>query len=80
MDMANLPTSTCRADFGGQGQTLGADGLLGADDIIVFINLFFANDPLADLASPGQVPQSDNKWTADDIIVYINYFFQGCGS
>ncbi len=54
------------------------DGVLSADDIIVFINWFFVGDPRADVAGQGQVPTPDTLFTADDIIVFISRFFAGC--
>ncbi len=62
-------------DVAGSGQIEGLDGQLTADDIIVFINWFFASDPRADIAGSGQTAGSDGQYTADDIIVFINEFF-----
>jgi hypothetical protein len=67
------------ADVAGAGQTIGADGFLTSDDIIVFIGWFFAGDLRADVAGSGQIIGSDGILTADDIIVFVNWFFQGCG-
>jgi GH15 family glucan-1,4-alpha-glucosidase len=67
-----------RADVAGPGQSIGGDGQFTADDIIVFINWFFANDARADIAGAGQTPVADGQFTADDIIVFINLFFAGC--
>jgi len=66
------------SDIAGPGQSLGFDGELTADDIIVYLNAFFAGDPIADVAGPGQDPNSDFEFTADDIIVFLNRFFAGC--
>jgi hypothetical protein len=66
------------SDIAGPGQGAGADGELTADDIIVFLNAFFAGDPIADVAGPGQDPNADKEFTADDIIVFLNRFFAGC--
>jgi hypothetical protein len=62
-------------DVAGSGQTEGLDGQLTADDIIVFINWFFASDDRADIAGAGQTAGADGQYTADDIIVFINEFF-----
>jgi hypothetical protein len=67
-----------QSDFAGPGQSLGFDGELTADDIIVYLNFFFAGDSIADLAGPGQSPGFDGEFTADDIIVFLNRFFAGC--
>jgi 3',5'-cyclic AMP phosphodiesterase CpdA len=78
------PASDLRAvgcgpsDVAGAGQTLGGDGLLSADDIIVFVNWFFAGDNRADIAGPGQTAGADGQFTADDLIVFVSRFFAGC--
>jgi hypothetical protein len=72
------PTACGPSDVAGQGQTLGADGTLSADDIIVFIGWFFASDARADIAGQGQTVGADGNFTADDIILFINRFFAGC--
>jgi hypothetical protein len=66
------------SDVAGTGQTIGYNGELSADDIIVFVNWFFASDPRADVAGAGQTIGADGNWSADDIIVFINRFFTGC--
>jgi enterochelin esterase-like enzyme len=66
------------SDIAGPSQSIGADGELTADDIIVFIGWFFASDARADVAGAGQAPGADGAFTADDIIVFINRFFAGC--
>ncbi len=70
--------STCPADTAGPGQSATPDGQLTADDIIVFLNRFFAAAPRADIAGPGQTSVPDAEFTADDIILYLNRFFSGC--
>jgi hypothetical protein len=67
-----------QSDIAGPGQSLGFDGELTSDDIIVYLNFFFAGDPFADIAGPGQFPGFDGEFTADDIIVFLNRFFAGC--
>jgi hypothetical protein len=66
------------SDIAGPGQSFGFDGELTADDIIVYLNAFFAGDPIGDVAGPGQSPNPDMQFTADDIIVFLNRFFAGC--
>jgi hypothetical protein len=74
-----LTVRLCIADLAGPGQTLGADGTFTADDIIVFINAFFAADAAsADVAGPGQTLGPDGTFSADDIIVFINAYFAQC--
>jgi hypothetical protein len=67
-----------QSDVAGPGQTIGADGDLTADDIIVFVNWFFAADARADVAGQGQTVGADGQFTADDIILFVNRFFAGC--
>jgi hypothetical protein len=66
------------ADIAGAGQRPCPDGALTADDIILFVNWFFAGDARADLAGAGQTIGADGFFTADDLIVYVNRFFAGC--
>jgi hypothetical protein len=66
------------ADVAGANQSLPADGLLTADDIIVFLGWYFASDTRADVAGPNQTPGPDTAFTADDIIVFLGNYFQGC--
>ncbi len=66
------------SDVAGPGQSVGSDGSLTADDIIVFLNWFFAGNTRADVAGPGQSTTPDTHFTADDIIVFLNRFFAGC--
>jgi len=77
---ATLAVTQCcgRSDVAGPGQSVGPDGELTADDIIVFLNWFFAGDSRADVAGPGQSTIPDGEFTADDIIVFLNAFFAGC--
>jgi hypothetical protein len=73
-----LRRTWCNTDVAGAGQSIGPDGDLTADDIIVFLNYFFAGNLRADVAGPGQSTTVDGALTADDIIVYLNGFFAGC--
>ncbi|MDP1661350.1 MAG: GC-type dockerin domain-anchored protein [Phycisphaerales bacterium] len=66
------------ADVGGQGGVPGADGVLDNNDFIVFIDYFFANNPLADRGIQGGVAGSDGSWDNNDFIVFIDQFFSGC--
>ncbi len=77
---ATLAVTQCcgPSDVAGPGQNVGPDGELTADDIIVFLNWFFAGDNRADVAGPGQSTSPDGEFTADDIIVFLNAFFAGC--
>ncbi len=66
------------SDIAGPGQSLGSDNTLTADDIIVFLNWFFASDTRADVAGSGQTTTPDGAFTADDIIIFLDGFFAGC--
>jgi hypothetical protein len=76
--LARAPLACGSSDVAGAGQVIGADGQLTADDIIIFIGWFFADDARADIAGSGQSPGADGQFTADDIILFINRFFAGC--
>jgi glucose/arabinose dehydrogenase len=70
---ANIPRL---ADVAGSGQTIGADGQLTADDLIVYINWYFAGAPEADVGGPAS-RWVDQQVTPDDIILFIHEFFLG---
>jgi hypothetical protein len=72
------PPPACAADIAGPGGTLGADGLLTADDIITFIGWYFGGDARADVAGAGTTAGADGQFTADDVIFYIGRYFAGC--
>ncbi|MCU0689520.1 MAG: hypothetical protein MUE97_07270 [Phycisphaerales bacterium] len=82
---ANRPTLTisatiCIADIAGANQSPGADNQFTADDIIVFLGGYFANDlPTADVAGANQAFGPDGQLTADDIIVFLGAYFNQCG-
>ncbi|MFN7395788.1 MAG: GC-type dockerin domain-anchored protein [bacterium] len=79
--LAVLSVGSCGcglSDIAGPGQSIGADGSLTADDIIVFLNWFFAGDWRGDVAGAGQSSVPDGQFSADDIIVFLNRFFAGC--
>jgi hypothetical protein len=66
------------ADIGRQGGLPGADGQLNNNDFVVFIDYFFASNPLADRGSTGGVPGVDGQFNNNDFIVFIDQFFAGC--
>lgn len=71
-------TFNCPADVASPGQRFGGDGVMTADDIILFLNWFFASNVLADVAGPGQATVTDGAFTADDLIAYFGKFFESC--
>ncbi|HZW07657.1 MAG TPA: GC-type dockerin domain-anchored protein, partial [Phycisphaerales bacterium] len=72
-------SSTNQADVGSVGGVAQPDGLLDNNDFVVFIDLFFAMDPVADRGSTGGIPGPDGQWNNNDFVVYIDQFFAGCG-
>jgi hypothetical protein len=70
---------SCPADIGTTGGLPGHDGALNNNDFIVFIDYFFAQNPLADRGSTGGVPGADGQWNNNDFVVFIDQFFAGCG-
>ncbi len=71
-----LPCSP--SDVAGANQSVGYDGSLTADDIIVFLGWYFASDSRADVAGANQSTTPDTQFTADDIIVFLGRYFAGC--
>jgi probable HAF family extracellular repeat protein len=69
---------SCPADLGVGGGVPGHDGQLDNNDFIVFIDYFFAHDPLADRGVTGGVPGTDGAWDNNDFVVFIDQFFAGC--
>ncbi|MCU0688786.1 MAG: hypothetical protein MUE97_03475 [Phycisphaerales bacterium] len=72
------PTPPCLPDVAGANQSSVPDGVLTADDIIVFLAWYFASDTRADIAGANQATTPDSQFTADDIIVYLSRYFAGC--
>lgn len=69
----------CKSDVAGLNQSIGGDGQLSADDIITFLNGYFAGDLWsADVSGLNQSSVPDGQLTADDIIVFLSSFFAGC--
>jgi hypothetical protein len=68
----------CPADFGRAAGATGPDGRLDNNDLVAFIDAFFAHDPLADVGSTGASPTPDGQFNNNDFIVFIERFFGGC--
>jgi hypothetical protein len=66
------------SNVAGPNQSTTPDNELTADDIIVFLGWYFANDNRANVAGPNQSTTPDNELTADDIIVFLGRYFTGC--
>jgi uncharacterized membrane protein len=76
-DVLTRPQCTL-SDVAGANQSVGPSGDLTADDIIVFLGWYFAQDARANVAGPDQSTTPDNQLTADDIIVFLGRYFAGC--
>lgn len=67
------------ADVAGLGSMPGHDARLTVDDIVFYINRFFAADlAVADIAGIGGTPHSDGEVTVDDLVFFLDQFFEGC--
>ncbi len=78
---SNLPGAAgCGpADIDSLGGTPGADGQLTVDDLVYFLQTFFAGDTAhADIASLGGTPGPDGQITVDDLVYFLQTFFAGC--
>ena len=77
---SNILRCTCcnLSNVAGANQSTTPDDVLTADDIIVFLGWFFANDARANVAGANQSTIPDNVLTADDIIVFLGRYFAGC--
>jgi hypothetical protein len=73
-----LRVALCGADFGSEGGSPSADGLLDNNDFIVFIDQFFQQTLRADIGSQGGADGSDGQWDNNDFVVFIDRFFSGC--
>ncbi|MGH7131347.1 MAG: GC-type dockerin domain-anchored protein [Phycisphaerales bacterium] len=65
------------ADVAAQGGTLGPDGVLTVDDIVVYLSLFFSGSNLADCAALGGGSEPDGVLTVDDLVAFLSGFFSG---
>ena len=68
------------ADVAGLGADLGADGLLTVDDLVVYLQVFFAgNSAVADLVGlGGNGAPPDGAVTVDDLVYFLTRFFSPC--
>lgn len=78
-DGLEVPGVPCRADVAAAGGTLGRDGLLTVDDLVVFLQQFFANNiTVADVTNLGATAGPDGLLSSDDVIRFLEQFFAGC--
>ena len=79
-DAATLTVSCLsKADVAGVGDTPGCDRQLTPDDLVFYLDRFFATDlTVADIASLGGDPTPDGQITADDLVAFLTAFFAGC--
>ncbi|HZW06371.1 MAG TPA: VCBS repeat-containing protein [Phycisphaerales bacterium] len=54
------------------------DGVLDNNDFVVFIDLFFSGNAIADVGTTGGVPGADGRFDNNDFVVFIDMFFAGC--
>ncbi|HZW05785.1 MAG TPA: GC-type dockerin domain-anchored protein [Phycisphaerales bacterium] len=78
LDAVRLSRGCSAADLGRQGGVPGGDGLLDNNDFIVFIDYFFAGNPLADVGRQGGVSPGEGAFDNNDFVVFIDLFFAGC--
>jgi probable HAF family extracellular repeat protein len=72
-------TRCSRADVGTVGGATSPDGRITVDDLIVYLQAFFAmNTSIADIATVGGATNPDGQVTADDLISCLQAFFLGC--
>ena len=74
-------TTSCpnKADVAGLGGSPGCDGQLTTDDLIFYLEQFFANNAaVADLVGLGGAGGPDGLITADDLVAFLSAFFVGC--
>ncbi|MDP1662014.1 MAG: GC-type dockerin domain-anchored protein [Phycisphaerales bacterium] len=79
LDGVRLSRACSAADVGSQGGIAGPDHILDNNDFIVYIDYFFAGNPLADLGRQGGIAPGDDTFDNNDFIVFIDLFFDGCG-
>ncbi|MDP1660806.1 MAG: GC-type dockerin domain-anchored protein [Phycisphaerales bacterium] len=48
------------------------------NDFVVFIDLFFNQQPAADMGRQGGLLGSDGLFNNNDFVVFIDQFFAGC--
>lgn len=65
------------ADVGKTGGVSGSDGRLDNNDLIVFIDRFFASDERADVGRVGGERGADGEFDNNDFCVFITLFFTG---
>ncbi|MGH7131017.1 MAG: GC-type dockerin domain-anchored protein [Phycisphaerales bacterium] len=67
------------ADVAGLGGAPGCDGQNSVDDIVFYLDRFFAGDlAVADLVALGGGGNPDGQVTTDDLIAFLSAFFTGC--
>ncbi|HYD01086.1 MAG TPA: tail fiber protein [Phycisphaerales bacterium] len=81
---SNIPAHThtlqpyCPADIGMQGGIVGHDGFRDNNDFVVFVDRFFANDPISDFGAQGGIPGPDGLYDNNDFVAFIDAFFATC--
>ena len=79
LTLSLTPAGCNAADVAGLGGSIGPDGQLTADDVVVYLAAFFANNlAIADIAVLGGATGHDGQLTADDIVYFLSQFFAPC--
>jgi probable HAF family extracellular repeat protein len=65
-------------DIGKAGGVAGADGQLDNNDLVVFIDWFFAGDTRADIGATGGVAGADGVFDNNDFVVFVDRLFAHC--
>jgi len=68
----------CPSDVGTTGGVAGHDNTHDNNDFVVFINYFFAQNPLADVGRQGGISPGDGLFNNNDFVVFIDRFFLAC--
>ncbi|HYD02553.1 MAG TPA: GC-type dockerin domain-anchored protein [Phycisphaerales bacterium] len=72
------PLPFCIGDFASAGARAGGDRRRDNNDLIFFINAFFANQRSADIASAGAVIGGDGWLDNNDLVVMLDLMFTPC--
>ena len=79
LTMTLTPIKCNAADVAVLGGSAGFDGQLTADDVVLYLASFFANDlTIADLVGLGGNPPPDGQLTPDDLVYFLDQFFSPC--
>lgn len=82
VEQAVTPPTTfpplCLGDFASAGGQIGRDRIRDNNDLVAFVNLYFANSHSADIASAGAVVGGDGWLDINDFVVMLDLVFTPC--